>query len=352
MTGKQRRTNSSMAIRYAVMSLAVSTVSSSVIFGHLSYYSSYDRIAVLAILFNVIAVMSRAIVSVFADKVQNKHTGVRLGVLLTIMGLYYPVDFGINAKVILLAIGSCIFHSFASSSLLSRSKGKGRDIGFFLAGSALGTALSTFSHFFGYVMAALLVIFAIPDDDYQDIASNEPEIENDSIKLGQRFIFVPLLMLAYTCIYFILSSLHFSWNVWFKTECLIFAALAVGRALGGVISDLIGKTMTVTAGVGGGALLLLFCSDNKILSLIGLALVSAALSPTVTLCHRYLPKNPGFVFALLSAAAYFGQSLTMFIKLKGATLLLVGAFVIALFFSSEVRFLIKSIVVKEENDDE
>ena len=350
MNATLKRTNSSMAIRYAVMSVGASAVPYSVIFGQLKNYVSYDRQAVLIIMFNIIAVMGRTIVSVFADRVKNKHTGVRLSVLFTVMGLYYPVAFGINAKVILLAIGSCIFHSFASSSLLSRSNGKARDIGLFVAGNALGTALGIFADFFGYVTAALMMIFAIPDDRDTDLEIvNEPD--QAKVKTKSRLIFIPLLMLSYALLYLLLASLHFPFNSFFKTECLLFISIAIGRALGGFVSDLIGKTMTVCCGMGGGSLILFFCSDNKILSMVGLALVSLSLAPIISLSTKYLQRHPGFVFALLSAASYFGQCLSYFIKLD-VLLVLIGFAVIALVFTSELPFLVKEVIVTEDNDEE
>ena len=89
----------------------------------------------------------------------------------------------------------------------------------------------------------------------------------------------------------------------------------------------------------------------KAFSMLGLALISLAFAPVISLSARYLPRHPGFTFALLSAAAYFGQSLSSFIKLD-LLLVLVGFTVVTLFFVSELPFLIKETAVKEDDRDE
>ena len=75
---KPKTSNSSVALRYALMSVCLSSVCHSVIFDHIRDAVSYDRMAMLTVLFNVISVGGMGIVSAFADKVEGKHTGVRL----------------------------------------------------------------------------------------------------------------------------------------------------------------------------------------------------------------------------------------------------------------------------------
>lgn len=350
---KPKITNSSLTLRYALMSLCAEAVCYSVITSHLYHHVSFDRASVLLILFNIIAIGGRGILSVFADSVNNKHTGVRFSVFFMIAGYFLPVKFGIDLKVILLAIGNAAFHSFASSSILSRSKGKSGPVGLFLAGDAMGLALATFAGFFGHFCAPLLMIFAIPDDRYSEAENNTGDVSSEKAPLRLSFTMIPLLMAAYALLFFVFSSVNFSWNTWFKTEFQIYAFIALGRALSGYISDKLGRLMTVSASTVLGTLLIFFCSDIKNAALIGLLLLSMPLPLIITSALRYLPKHPAFVFSLMSAAAYFGQVLWLLTDFKYISMLFICAFVLAITAASEASFVFKADNVGkgEKNED-
>ncbi len=349
---KPKMTNSSLNLRYALMSLCAEAVCYSVITGHLYRHVSFDRASVLLILFNIIAIGGRGILSVFADRVNNKHTGVRMSVFFMIAGYFLPVKFGINIKVILLAIGNAAFHSFASSSILSRSKGKSGPIGLFLAGDAMGLALSSFAGFFGHLCAPLLMIFAIPADRYSEGEDGfEPAYPKTPLHLS--FVMIPMLMAAHSLLFFVFSSVNFGWNTWFKTEFQIYAFIALGRALGGYICDKLGRLITVSASTVLGTLLIFFCSDIKNAALIGLLLLSMPLPLIITSALKYLPRHPAFVFSLMSAAAYFGQVLWLLTDFRHISMLFICAFVLAITAASEASFVLKAnnVVEGEKNED-
>ncbi len=352
---KPKISNSSISLRYALMSLCLSSVCHSVIFDHLSDKVSYDRTSMLIILFNIVSVGMMSIISVFADKVENKHTGVRLSVLLTILGYFLPPDFGIDLKVVLLGLGSATFYAFSSSSLLARSNGKSRTIGLLLGGTGVGIACASFAGFAGHFFAPLLMILAIPSDKYRKGTESEDKTAINEQKTPQNVPFSPIalvfLFFAYLLLSYEFSSLHFTWNVWFKTQFELLFAIGLGRAVGGFVSDLVGRVITVAASSCAGTLLIYFCADDKRLSLLGLFLLSMSLAPTLTAVSRLIPKNPALAFALMSAAAYLGQTLSLFIGFKSILMLLICAVLIAVMAASEMPFW-ENTAESEVTDDE
>ncbi len=346
---KPKTTNSSLFIRYALMSLCLTSVCYAVICDHISGAASYDRRSLLIILFNVISVGAMSLISVFADKIENKHTGVRLSVMLTVIGYFLPVGFGIDFKVVLLGLGSAVFYSFASSSILSRSNGKSRGIGLLIGGQALGIACARYAGFAGHFFAPFLMIFAIPSDKYineselTDSPEDEPPIS--------PFAALPLIAISYLLLSYELSSLHFPWDSSFKTQFELWAFIGLGHAVGGLICDKLGRTITVAASACGGTMLIFLFSDNKHLSLIGLLLISAAFAPIVTSAFRFLPKNPAFSFAVVSASAYLGQIMSFIVPFKRILLLFIAASVIT--FTAVTELPIFSGSSKEtEGEDE
>ncbi len=333
---KPKFTNKSLSIRYALMSLCLSSVCHSVIFEQLSDIVSYDRKSMLIILFNVISVGAMGLISVFADKVESKHTGVRLSVLLTVLGYFLPTQFGIDLKVVLLGLGSAVFNSFASSSILSRSNGKSRDIALLIGAQSIGIALSSFAGFFGHLLAPLLMILAIPSDKYKmDVESQEKATES------LPFSPLPLLLLplSYLLISYEFSSFIFPWNIWHKTQLELLLFIGLGRAVGGFISDRLGRVITVAASACSGTALIYFCADDKRLSLLGLFLLSMPLAPILTAFTRLMPNRPAFSFAIMSASAYLGQVLWGFIGFKVISMLLISAVVIAVAVAAELPYL-------------
>ena len=339
-----KKSNASVSIRYALMSICLSSVCHSVIFSCLNDYISYDRRSMLIVLFNVISVGMMSLLSVFADKVKIKHTGVRLSVLLTVLGFCMPVTFGIDLKVTLLGLGSAIFYSFAASSILSRSKGKSRNIGLLIGGQALGIAFASYTGFAGHVAAPLLMILAIPRDEYQNEEQDEEAAEKPSFSL-LPFLF---LCFSYILLSYEFSSFTFSWNVGFKTQFQLLLLTGLGQCAGGFACDLIGRMATVTAAASSGTLLIYFCSDTKWLSLLGLFLLSMSLTPIVTSVTRMMPKHPGFSFAIMSAMAYFGEIITHLIDFQRVTMLFICALIISVAVTASLPLFLQS----EETEDQ
>lgn len=127
-----------MVTRYAFMGLMADAACAAMLLGSIALHASSNKLTMLIILFNIIAIGTRILFSVLADDVTNKHTGVRMAVMILFMGFVFPIKFGITAKVIMMGIGNAAFHAFASSSLLSRSEFRTYGIGFFTAGSIIG----------------------------------------------------------------------------------------------------------------------------------------------------------------------------------------------------------------------
>ncbi len=336
---KPRATNTSLSIRYALMSLCLSAVCHSVIFSHLSKEISYDRMSMLIILFNVISVGAMSILSVFADRVNNKHTGVRLSVFLTVLGYFLPPSFGVDLKVILLGLGSALFFSFASSSILSRSGSKSRGIGLLIGGQSIGLACASYAGFFAHLLAPLLMILAVPSDRYQNDDFDEEKTAESSAFSPLPLVF---LVLSYLLLSFEFSSFRFEWNLSFKTQFQLLFAIGLGRAVGGFLCDRIGRIMTVAASICSGTVLICFCADDKRLSLLGLFLLSMSFAPTLTAVAKIFPKKPAFSFALMSGAAYLGQVFTHFAVLNGILMLLISAMIIAVTVAAELPFMQKT----------
>lgn len=318
-------TNKPNVIRYAVMNFAITCAAASMLFGKLALHVSADRIYLLTVLYNTIAITGQGLVALFADRVRNKHTGVRLGTLLFALGFLWPMAFGVTPKVVLAAVGTCLFTAFSASSILARSEGRVRDMGIYLSGAPIGLAFATYAPLFGYFALPLLMAFATPSDRAEALPNLAENDKKTTPKAPLSLLFVSIFTLLSGMGGYLFASLHFAWDTWFRTAILLLLATAVGRALGGILSDVVGSATVLIGGIGGGTALLLTCADNKLLSLVGIALLSMAAAPFTTTSLHYLPRHPAFLFSLLGGASYFGYLASKVYPYKASLLPIVGA---------------------------
>ncbi len=300
---------SSDTIRYSLMYLTEACAAVCLLLGKVSRHVSADRLVLLTILFNAVAIGGRGLVALFADRVKNRHTGVLLGVMLFFLGFFWPPEFGVDPQVMLAAVGSALFHGFSASSVMAKSAFKSSGMGLLLAGAALGTGLGVYAKFFGYIAVLLFVVLACPSDRSEELPDHTENRCPEAPKTGLAPAFVPLLLGAVALSSYTVSSLDFSWNTDRKTALLLVLAMALGRAVGGFLSDRFRNLLLLPLSLGGGALVLAFLADgNRYLALGGLFLFSLSAAPILSQIHRFLPAHPGFAVALGGGAAYLGYA--------------------------------------------
>ena len=289
------------------MSAMADCACASMLLGSISLHASPAKLTFLIILYNIVAIGGQALFSASADRVKNKHTGVRMSVLILIMGFVFPSKISITAKAVLMAVGNAGFHAYAVSSLLSRSRFKAAGIGFFTAGSMIGLGLAKYAQFFGYFAAAFLMIAATPSDKSEGM----PEAVGNRSAAAPKTVLAPLfVILLAVCAYagaFSFMSLDFSWCRGRKTLLLFALAVAAGRFLGGFLFDRINIALPLVSLCGGTALLILK-PDSKLFTLGAVVLLSMTVPVIVSMMFRFMPACPGLCWSIASASAYLGYS--------------------------------------------
>ena len=324
-----RMSAASISTRYTLMNMAEACACAALLFGKVRRHVSDHRFILLVILFNVIAIGTRGFVSLVADRTpHSRHSGVRLGVLLFALGFLWPVEFGITLKVVLAAVGSAIYHAFAAASIQAKSAFRATGIGFLAAGAVLGTAIGRYAAFYGYLSILFFMFLACPTDKCADLPEAKEDRRFKAPQTAPAFVFVPLLLMSIGALSYTVSSLRFAWDVNRKTMLLIALAMAFGRALGGMVTDRLGYTVTLAASLGGGTILLLFCTDSKLLSLGGIALIAMTAAPLLSLLFRCMPCHPGFSVSLAAGMAYLGYVALKYYPIRAGLLPLIGGVVL------------------------
>ena len=301
---------STLATRYAVMCFAEAGAAAALLFGKVARYVSDDRLILLTILFNAIAIGGRGLFALVADGVRHRHTGVLLGTMIFSLGFFWPIDFGIDLKVILAAVGSAAFHAFASASVLAKSSFRSSGIGYLAAGAALGTAFGQYASFFGYLCIMLFMVLAAPSDKSVILPEAEENREKKAPANDPAPLFVLFLLIGIAALTWMFASLRLpdTFEINRKTLVLLAVILAAGRWIGGIASDLFGSLPVLVLSLGGGTALALRFADGKLWAFGCLMLLSLAAAPLLNLVFRFMPCHPGFSTALATGCAYIGYT--------------------------------------------
>ena len=105
-----------------------------------------------------------------------------------------------------------------------------------------------------------------------------------------------------------------SWKKTAWQTVLLFSFMGVGKALGGVLSDLFGPRRTAFISAAA-ALPFLVLGDGLIaLSLVGVMLFSMTMSVTLAVLVSILPERPGLAFGLTTIGLFIGTAPVFFFK--------------------------------------
>ena len=105
-----------------------------------------------------------------------------------------------------------------------------------------------------------------------------------------------------------------SWNKTVVQSVMLFCFMGLGKALGGVLVDLIGIRATSLISTLGALPLLLFGAENMTVSLIGVAFFSMTMAVTLALIVSCLPSKPGVALGFTTLGLFLGTAPVFFFR--------------------------------------
>ena len=107
-----------------------------------------------------------------------------------------------------------------------------------------------------------------------------------------------------------------SWNKTTVQLVIFFFIMGLGKALGGILSDLIGIRKTAIMSTLLAIPFLCFGDNIMIVSLIGVMFFSMTMAITLGILVSVLKKSPGLAFGLTTIGLFLGTAPIFFIKLS------------------------------------
>ena len=271
-----------------------------------------------------------------------------LGIVLTILGSYI--------SYIILGIGNALFHVGAGVLSIHEDDDhdfKGRGLGVFVAPGAIGLILgSLFNQTTSYDMIHLVVsllmlicalIILIDQEERELLVKGRKFIKDDKdllfIILG---CFIVVIIRSLTGL-----AISFSWkNTAFITFVSVLA-LALGKAVGGLLCARIGmkKTVIITLII---STITYFFADNMYCGLLALFFFNMTMPMTLYLLVQNMSDMPGFAFGILTFGLFLGYLPVLYGYISNASPKILGT--TNSFLSLIILFIIVSISERRIHD--
>ena len=256
-----------------------------------------------------------------SDKFPRINIGIIGTILLAISYLIYGLtDISIFVSLIILSIGNAFLHVSGAEVTIKTSKGKLSPSAIFVAGGSFGVisgrllATSSINPLFLLIPIISLIPFILFADKY--VTKDSSAKEFDYVKSDNSAgIVIIIALLVVTIRGYTGYGIPTSWNKTVFQSVLLFVTMGLGKALGGILSDLIGIKKVAIFSTLAAIPFLCFGDNIMAVSLIGVMLFSMTMSITLAITVSKLKKAPGLAFGITTIGLFLGTLPIFFIKL-------------------------------------
>jgi MFS transporter, FSR family, fosmidomycin resistance protein len=257
------------------------------------------QVALLVLLYNVLAFGGQPLVGLLADRAQRPRGAALVGMLLLagalLVGTREP-----HVAVALAGLGSAAFHVGGGVLALCATRGRAAGPGLFAAPGVVGLAAGGALAAAGYsaiwpfllpllALAVALTAIELPVLPYGPTADRP---HSTSMELEGHDLVMLALLAAIALRSAVWSALQFLFEGRYELLLAMALAAAVGKVLGGVLADRISWRRWVVGALALAAPLLGFGGQYLPLLLLGVALLQSATPVGLAVAARLLPRQP------------------------------------------------------------
>ncbi len=263
----------------------------------------------LVIVYNVLAFGLQVFVGLISDYFKSPRLIAILGCFLTGMASLMYASFPVTA-IVFIGIGNALFHVGGGSISLNLTPGKAAAPGIYVAPGALGLLVGTLLAKTGKFNAPLLVLIVAVlsvciifiSKPYMNYSPRKNQVD----KKSYTELVLALVMLSISVRSLVGSLMVFPWKVNLTLLVILTVAIALGKALGGVIADRFGWIRIAVGALILSLPLIVFGSSVPFLAIAGMFLFNMTMPVTLVLISNTLHGRPGFAFGLTCLAILLG----------------------------------------------
>ena len=283
-----------------------------------------DSIAVWLIpfIYDGVAFVPQSIIGYISDKYPKIDMGlIGIGLLFISYLIYGLTNLPIILSLIILCLGNACLHISGAETTLKSSNGKLSPAAIFVAGGSFGVvtgkllAKTSLNPLFLLIAILTLIPFVLLAKTYITKECNTNKV--DYVKDNLNPIIVILVAVLVVIIRGYMGyGIPTSWNKTVIQLIIFFCTMGLGKALGGILSDIFGIRKVAIFSTLIAIPFLCFGDNIMIVSLIGVMFFSMTMAITLGILVSKLKKSPGLAFGLTTIGLFLGTAPIFFIRLN------------------------------------
>lgn len=289
------------------------------------YVESPPLMWIIVIAYDMLAFVPQGIIGYISDYYDRIPFGI-IGLALLALSLclqrFVPSAF---ISLVPLCLGNAFVHINGAEVTIKTSEGKLSHSAIFVSGGSFGVVCGKLlgKTDFPFWLLLILIASAVP---FVILAQMLLKRKSEHTDLKQYFNYnntkIPVLLTVILTVFivavrgYMAYGIPTSWNKSVLQTVLLFVFMGIGKALGGILSDLFGIKKTAILSVMFALPFLLFGDNNMSVSLIGVLFFSMTMSVTLAVLVSALPKTPGLAFGLTTIGLFFGCVPVSFFKIN------------------------------------
>ena len=292
-----------------------------------AYVESPPIMWLIAFTYDMLAFAPQSLIGYLADKRKNIPFGLIGLCMLAAALILREIGFSTFIPLIVLCFGNACTHVAGAEITLRVSNGSLTHSAVFVSGGSFGVVAGKLMASAGWPVWPLLMMIAsaIPFDilarmDLKDAVSDgDQPCEAFRYHDYRRSKYI-VILLAVTVVAvrgYMAYGIPISWRKTTLQTVLLFSFMGIGKALGGVLSDIFGVRKTAVFSLLIALPLMLFGDNNMYISLLGVTFFSMTMAVTLAVLVSVLPRAPGLAFGFTTIGLFLGALPVFFVKVTG-----------------------------------
>ena len=291
---------------------------------------------IVPFIYDGLAFVPQSMIGYISDKYPKINMGLIGVILLFIAYLIYGLtNMPIYLSLIILAIGNAFLHVSGAEDTLRSSEGKLSPAAIFVAGGSFGVvtgkllARTSLNPLFLLIAILTIIPFTLLSKTYIKKDSNTNKFDYVKENLNSNIVIL-IAVLVVIIRGYMGYGIPTSWNKTTLQLIIFFCTMGLGKALGGILSDIFGIRKIAIISCLLAIPFLCFGDNNMFISLIGVMFFSMTMAITLGILVSKLKKKPGLAFGLTTIGLFLGTAPIFFIKLNmiGNIILIIVASII------------------------
>ena len=277
---------------------------------------------IVPFIYDGLAFVPQSMIGYISDKYPKINMGLIGVILLFIAYLIYGLtNMPIYLSLIILAIGNAFLHVSGAEDTLRSSEGKLSPAAIFVAGGSFGVvtgkllARTSLNPLFMLIAILTIIPFTLLSRTYIKKDSNTNKFDYVKENLNSNIVIL-IAVLVVIIRGYMGYGIPTSWNKTTLQLIIFFCTMGLGKALGGILSDIFGIRKIAIISCLLAIPFLCFGDNNMFISLIGVMFFSMTMAITLGILVSKLKKKPGLAFGLTTIGLFLGTAPIFFIKLN------------------------------------